>query len=342
LSKLARDKYIFLALGFLLLVGFAIDLALGPVDIPLSELWAAFSHGENAKYTYILHEIRIPKAITASLAGMALAVSGLLMQTFFRNPLAGPGILGITAGGSFGVALVMLGFGSVTSALSISNLPFSANWLLIIASVSGSMVVMFIVLAVAKRVQDQAVLLIVGLMIANITLAIVSIWQYFAHPDQIKDYLLWTFGSLGGVTNKQLGAYALTIIVGTLASFLLAKPLDQLILGERYAQSMGLNITRSRRFITIVACLLAGTVTAFCGPIGFIGIAVPHLAKGFIKSSNHRHLLLACIFLGAIVLLFCDVVSNAGYTIALPINAITALLGSPVVIWVIVKQKRLR
>lgn len=329
-------------LALLLVIGFVVDIVFGPVDISIKELWQAFFEPSESKYTYILNEIRIPKAITASLAGIALAISGLLMQTFFRNPLAGPSILGITAGGSFGVALVMLGLGSVTSAISISTLPISANWVLIVASVSGSMVVMFIVLAVARRIHDQAVLLIVGLMIANITLAIVSIWQYFAHPEQIKDYLLWTFGSLGGVSKQQLGAFSIAIGLGTISSFFLAKALDQLILGEKYAQSMGLNILQARRAITLCACILAGTVTAFCGPIGFVGIAVPHIAKALLKSSKHRHLIIGSLLIGAIVLLFCDVVSNAGYSVALPINAITALLGSPVVIWVIVKQKRLR
>ncbi|WP_207421252.1 FecCD family ABC transporter permease [Desertivirga brevis] len=328
-----------------LAICFIADIAFGTISIPFSEvvsiLFSKKSHDE--AWLYIIQEIRLPKAITAVLVGCGLSVSGLQMQTLFRNPLAGPSILGITAGASLGVALIMLSAGTITSIYTIKEMGLSGSWLLITASTVGAAIIMLAILAISASLRDNVVMLIVGVMIGNITLAIISIWQYFSSPEQIKEYLLWTFGSLGGVTKQHLIVLAVAVGIGLIVSFASSKLLDALLLGENYARSMGLTVNRARLLIICSTSLLAGSITAFCGPIGFVGIAVPHLARALFNTSNHRILIPACCLIGVGLMLICDIASQvAGSQTALPINVITSLIGSPVVIWVIVRNKNLR
>jgi len=329
----------------LLLFFFILDVALGSVEIPLKEVIRIFLSlgSDNEAWVYIVEKIRTPKAITAILVGCGLSVSGLQMQTLFRNPLAGPSVLGITAGASLGVALIMLSAGSVTSLYTIKELGISGSWLIIIASSVGAALIMMLIVAISTSLKDNIIMLIVGVMIANITLSIISIWQYFSAPDQIKEYLLWTFGSLGGVTEHHLHVLGIVVAIGLFISFASSKLLDALLLGENYARSMGLTVNRARILIICSTSILAGSITAFCGPIGFIGIAVPHLARSLFNTSNHRILIPGSCLIGTTLMLGCDIISQMpGSQTALPINVITALIGSPVVIWVIVSRNNLR
>ena len=328
-----------------LLVLFMVDVAWGPVKIPIKEVIKIFFSigSDNEAWVYIVDKIRIPKAITAVLVGCGLAVSGLQMQTLFRNPLAGPSVLGITAGASLGVALIMLSAGSITSLYTIQTLGINGSWLFIIASSVGAALIMLLVIAISSSLKDNVVMLIVGVMIANITLSIISIWQYFSAPDQIKEYLLWTFGSLAGVTENHLHVLIIVVVIGLLISFTSSKLLDALLLGENYARSMGLTVNRARILIICSTSILAGSITAFCGPIGFIGIAVPHLARSLFNTSSHRILIPGCCLIGTALMLLCDIISQLpGSQTTLPINIITALIGSPVVIWVIVGRNNLK
>lgn len=332
-------------LVFLLLAAFLLDVALGSVHIPVREVLRVLftSDSGNDTWIYIIEKIRLPKALTAIIVGCGLSVSGLQMQTLFRNPLAGPSVLGITAGASLGVALVMLSAGSITSLYTIKALGVSGSWLIILASSMGAGMIMVVIVSISSSLKDNVIVLIVGVMIGNITLSLISIWQYFSAPEQIKDYLIWTFGSLGGVTGNQLFILALVVFAGLLISFLSSKLLDALLLGDNYARSMGLTVKRARLLIIGSTSILAGGITAFCGPIGFIGIAVPHLARALFNTSNHRILIPACCLIGTVLMLICDIVSQLpGSQTVLPINVITALVGSPVVIWIIAGPKKLR
>lgn len=329
----------------ILLVAFLLDVALGSVHIPLKEVIKVLftSDSGNDTWVYIIEKIRLPKALTAIIVGCGLSVSGLQMQTLFRNPLAGPSVLGITAGASLGVALVMLSAGSITSLYTIKELGISGSWLIIVASSFGAALIMILIVSISSSLKDNVIVLIVGVMIGNITLSVISIWQYFSSPELIKDYLLWTFGSLGGVTGGQLGILAIVVFAGLLISFLSSKLLDALLLGDNYARSMGLTVKRARILIIGSTSILAGGITAFCGPIGFIGIAVPHLARALFNTSNHRILIPACCLIGTVLMLICDIVAQLpGSQTVLPINVITALVGSPVVIWIIAGPTKLR
>ncbi len=333
--------------GLLLLVAlcFILDVALGSVPIPLREVVSILSgHGsDNAAYIYIIEKIRLPKALTAVMVGCGLSVSGLQMQTLFRNPLAGPSVLGITSGASLGVALVMLSTGSITSLYTIKELGISGSWLIVLASTLGAAFILLLILAISARLKDNVIMLIVGVMIANITISIISIWQYFSAPEQIKEYLMWTFGSLGGVTETHLYVLASVVAFGLILSFSSSKLLDALLLGENYARSMGLTVNRARLLIIMSTSILAGGITAFCGPIGFIGIAVPHLARSLFHTSDHRALIPYCCLTGTALMLLCDIIAQLpGSQTVLPINVITALIGSPVVIWIIISRNSLR
>ena len=297
----------------------------------------------NEGWIYIIEKIRLPKAMTAVLVGCGLSVSGLQMQTLFRNPLAGPSVLGITAGASLGVALVMLSAGTITSLYTIKELGISGSWLIIVASSLGAALIMVMIVTISSSLKDNVIVLIIGVMIGNITLSIISIWQYFSSPELIKDYLMWTFGSLGGVTGEQLMILAIVVATGLLISYFSSKLLDALLLSDNYARSMGLTVQRARILIVGSTSLLAGGITAFCGPIGFIGIAVPHLARALFNTSSHRILIPACCLIGTALMLICDIVAQLpGSQTVLPINVITALVGSPVVIWIIAGPKKLR
>lgn len=335
-----------LGLSFLLCaLLFSLDVGLGSVKIPPFQVVRVLTgfETENELWTKIIFMIRLPKAISALLAGSALAVAGLQMQTLFHNPLAGPSVLGITAGASFGVALVMLSGGGAASIYAIQQLEIGGSWLIVIASALGAGIVMSLILLMSLRLKDNVSLLIIGIMIGNISISIVSIWQYFSEPEQIQDYLMWTFGSLGGVTTGQLSIFSGVVLLGLTLAFASSKSLNTLLLGENYARSLGLNIKITRFYLILTTSMLAGVVTGFCGPIAFIGIAVPHIARSVLNTSDHRVLIPATLIIGSLLMLGCDIIAQLpGSKYTLPINAITALLGSPIVVWVILKNRNLR
>lgn len=287
----------------------------------------------NASSTIIMH-YRLPKTITSIFAGAALGFAGLQMQTLFRNPLAGPFVLGISSGASLGVALLVLAGIGITGAL--------ASWSLAIASIVGSSIVLLLVLLVSINIKDSMSLLLIGLMFGAFTSAIVSVLQYFSSADDIQNFLFWTFGSTGNLSWFEMRVFIPVVVLGILIGYLQAKPLNALLLGENYAQSLGLEIKKVRIGLVISTSLLAGVVTAFCGPIAFLGLAVPHMSRIIFKSANHFILVPATLLLGSILLLLCDIIAQLpGIDLILPINAVTSLFGAPVVIWLIVKRKNL-
>lgn len=328
----------------LLLLAFLLDISIGSVKIPLGEVFRVLftSSSSDSTWKFIVEQIRLPKACTAVLVGCGLSVSGLQMQTLFRNPLADPSVLGISTGASLGVAAVMLTGGSMITMFAIRELGLPSSMLITIASCAGAGIVMAAVLLLSIRLKDNVLMLIIGLMISSLTMAVISVWQYFSSSEQVKDYLLWGFGSLGGVTGVQLIILGSVILVGLVMSWLSSKMLDAMLLGENYARSMGLNPQRARMVIICSSSLLAGSVTAFCGPIGFVGIAVPHITRLLFRTSSHRVQIPACCLIGTLLLLFCDVLSQLpGQQTVLPINIITALTGAPVVISLLLRQKNL-
>lgn len=320
----SRSAILFAMLAALTLFLFLLDLAVGAVAVPLGDVWAALTGGDCPRATAkIILNIRLIKAVVALLAGAALSVSGLQMQTLFRNPLAGPYVLGISSGASLGVALVVLaGFGS---SIGIAG----AAWL-------GAALVLVVIAAVGHRIKDIMVILILGMMFSSGVGAIVQILQYLSKEESLKAFVIWTMGSLGDVTFDQLAVLVPSIIAGLLLAVVTIKPLNLLLFGEEYAVTMGLNIRRSRGLLFLSTTLLAGTVTAFCGPIGFIGLAMPHVTRMLFRNSDHRVLVPGTVLSGAAVLLICDLVSKM---FTLPINAITALLGIPIVVWVVLRNK---
>ena len=320
----SRSVLLFTALAALTLFLFLLDLAVGAVAVPLGDVWAALTGGDCPRATAkIILNIRLIKAVVALLAGAALSVSGLQMQTLFRNPLAGPYVLGISSGASLGVALVVLA--GVGSSIGIAG----AAWL-------GAAIVLVVIAAVGHRIKDIMVILILGMMFSSGIGAVVQILQYVANDESLKMFVVWTMGSLGDVTFNQLAILIPSIIAGLLLAVVTIKPLNLLLFGEEYAVTMGLNVRRSRGLLFLSTTLLAGTVTAFCGPIGFIGLAMPHVTRMLFRNSDHRVLVPGTVLSGASVLLLCDLVSKL---FTLPINAITALLGSPIVVWVVLRNK---
>ena len=347
-ARAARRRQVrgLLALAALGALAFVLDVALGPVRIPLPlvvRLLLGHAPGADAATAFIVQQIRLPKALTALAVGSGLAVGGLQMQTLFRNPLADPSVLGLTAGAGLGVALVVLAGGSAAGGFAVRALGLSGSWALVLAATAGAALVMGLVLALAARVRDNVVMLIVGLMIASVAGAVVSLWQYFSAPEQLQAYLLWTFGALGGVTGTHLAVLAAAVGAGLGLAFASAKPLNALLLGEHYARSMGLDVRWARALIIASTSLLAGAVTAFCGPIGFVGLAVPHLTRALLRTSDHRVLLPATGLAGAALVLGCDCLAQLpGSSTALPINVITSLLGAPVVLWLVLRSRNIR
>ncbi len=327
-----RSTILFTLLATLCLLLFVVDLAVGSVAIPPSQVVATlFGRGSEVMQT-ILFDLRLVRAVVAVLAGMALSVSGLQMQVLFRNPLAGPYVLGVSAGASFGVALFLLGAPLLSLAISpeLQSLGTAgAAWI-------GSAVVLVAVVALARRIKDIMVMLILGIMLSSGVGAVVEIMQYFSGEVELKSYIVWTMGSLGDVTRPQLMVLAPIIVAGVVMAVAAIKPMNMLLAGERYAASMGLNISRSRNLILISTTLLAGTVTAFCGPIGFVGIAVPHIARMLFRSADHRILLPATILSGVAMLLVGDILAKY---FVLPINTITALMGIPIVIYIVTRHR---
>lgn len=339
MSKNKSYKLWFLVIGILLIICFFANISLGSVTIPTKEVFKSLvGNIDNESWHYIIHNYRLPKAFTAILVGSGLGISGLLMQTLFRNPLAGPFVLGISSGASLGVAMVILGAGifSGLAALLISK------WTLVLAASFGSFLVLLAVLAVATKVRDSMAILIIGLMFGSITAAVVSVLSYFSSAQKLQQYIFWGFGSLGNLSWYELTVFFIIYLFGILLSIFSIKALDTLLLGENYAKSLGLNIKKSRLIIILATSLLAGTITAFSGPIAFIGLAIPHMVRQIFITSNHRILLPAVFIFGAIVMLVCDTIAqlpSSDYT--LPINAITSLIGAPVVIWLLVKKRKM-
>ena len=336
-------------LALIALAVFMLSLAVGSVRIPIDEIVSVLLGGDASKpaWAIIVLKFRLPKALTAMLAGAALSVSGLQMQTLFRNPLAGPFVLGISSGASLGVALTVLlagvavGLGGSTSLLA--GISLAGDTSLALSAIMGSGLVLLLVMSVARKVQSGMTILILGLMFGYTTSALVSVLIYFSVAERIQAYISWTFGSFGGVTWRQLQVMAPAIVLGLAGGHLLMKPLNALLLGETYALSLGLNVGRVRLGVIGSSAVLAGVVTAFCGPIGFLGIAVPHLCRSLLHTSDHRLLLPAVSFMGATLALGADIVAGLpGSQLTLPLNAVTALLGAPVVIWVILRQRNLR
>jgi iron complex transport system permease protein len=319
-----------------------LNISLGQVAIPVKEIFKSLLGGNASKDTweYIIINFRLPKAIVAILVGMGLSISGLLMQTLFRNPLAGPYVLGLSSGSSLGVAMVILGAGMLP--------PFLYTFLvssygIILASCLGSFLVLIMVLIVSRKLRDTMTILIVGMMFSSFTSAIVGVLTYFTSAEQLQKYTFWSMGSIGNVSWQNILILTIAVILGLLLSLVSLKPLDALLLGENYARSMGLNISKTRYIIIIATSILAGSITAFAGPIAFIGLAVPHLAKLLFQTSNHKILFWSTLLIGAIIMLFCDMVSQLpGFDFTLPINAITSIIGAPIVIWLLVRKKSLQ
>jgi len=336
-----RNSLLFLSLSLLLLLALLLNISLGQVAIPFKEVIKSLfgSHASKETWEYIIVNFRLPKAITAILVGIGLSISGLLMQTLFRNPLAGPYVLGLSSGSSLGVAFVILGAGILP--ISLANFLLS-SYGIILASCLGSFMVLLMVLSISKFLRDTMTILIAGLMFSSFASAIVSILTYFSSAEKLQKFTFWSMGSIGNVSWPNLLILFIAICIGLLISLFSIKSLDGLLLGENYAKSLGLNIKKSRRMIILATSILAGSITAFAGPIAFIGLAVPHLSKLIFQTSNHLILFWSTIIIGAIIMLFCDMVSQMpGFDFTLPINAITSIVGAPIVIWLLVRKNRL-
>ena len=319
--------------GVLVVLLFAADLFTGSVSLSASQIWDALTGADSCSESTrrIVIDIRLVKAAVALLAGAALSVSGLQMQTLFNNPLAGPYLLGISSGASLGVALFIMGAPALGLSAAMSTLGIAgAAWI-------GAAAVLAAIAAASRRIKDIMVILILGMMISSGISAIVQILQYLSRESALKAYVIWTMGSLGDVTTRQLVLLAPAVIAGLILGIVTIKPLNLLLLGEEYAVTMGLDTRRSRNLIFLSTTLLAGTITAFCGPIGFIGLAMPHVTRMLLRNSDHRVLLPATAITGAAVMLLCDIVSKA---FTLPVNAITSMLGIPVVVWVVLSNAK--
>ncbi len=335
-----KYRFSLLLLLLLVLATAFLNIGFGSVSIPFEDVISVLFNGEAGKesWNYIILEYRLPKAITAILTGSGLAVSGMLMQTMFRNPLAGPYVLGLSSGASLGVALVIMGasiFGGIASVLMLSN------WGLVIASSLGSLLVMLAVMLASVRLKDTMAILIIGLMFASLSSAVVSVLSYFSPADNLQQYIFWSLGSVGDLSWQEVGILFIFWALGIILAVSCIKNLNSLLLGEQYAKSLGLQINRNRAAIIIATSLLAGSITAFAGPIAFVGLAVPHLIRQVIPVNDHRILLPAVIFGGSILMLLCDIVAQLpGSEYTLPINAITSLVGAPVVIWLLVRKRK--
>lgn len=334
-------KIPFIALVLALIVCFILNISLGSVSIPFKDTLKAILGGElaNESWNYIVWNYRVPKAFTAILVGSGLALSGLLMQTLFRNPLAGPFVLGISSGASLGAALLIMGtalFANLFSYGVVNDVSLA------VAASLGSFLVLLVVVVVSYRIKDTMALLIIGLMFGSITAAIVSVLSYFTDAEKLQQYIYWSFGSVGNLSWSQLLLLLTIILIGVFLSVFSIKSLNALLLGENYARSLGVNLKRSRYTIIIATGLLAGGITAFAGPIAFIGLAVPHLTRQIFNTTDHRVLVPTVLIYGAILMLICDTIAQLPTSAnVLPINAITSIVGAPVVIWLLVRKKKM-
>lgn len=313
------------------------DLCLGNIRIPLADVWDALFHPQThaSIHTDIVLNFRLPKALTAIIAGSALSVSGLMMQTMFRNPLAGPDVLGVNSGASLGVALlVMLG--------SMGGIVFgSTSWSIILAAILGAFLVLILILIISRRMPDIVSLLIVGMMLGYIASSVVSLLQSLSNPESLKLFVVWTFGSLSAVSWQMMPVLGAIFIFGIFLAFLMCKEMDVLMLGESYAQTLGISLPRVRFMLILTTALLSGGITAFAGPISFVGITVPHIARGLVKDWSHRRLLPLCMLCGSSLLLVCDILSQMPvFNASFPINSITSLVGAPIIIWIMLKNRK--
>ncbi len=329
-----------LALGVVIVALFVLNILVGSVSIPAEDIARIlFTDGADVKpsWRYIILQSRLPQALTALLAGGALAVSGLMLQTAFRNPLAGPSVFGINSGAGLGVALVMLWLGGSFSAGSLSISGFLA---VLVAAFIGAMSVMAVIFFFSTVVRSHVLLLIIGIMIGYISNSAISLLNFFATDEGVRSYMVWGMGSFGGVSRAMMPYFAGVSLLALLASLLLIKPLNALLLGDRYAQNLGINIIRVRNWLLVITGVLTAIVTAFCGPVAFIGLAVPHMARLLLRSDNHRVLMPATILMGAVIALLCNVLCFLpGESGVIPLNAITPLIGAPVIIYVITKGR---
>lgn len=319
-----------------------LNISLGSVFIPFKDIISALFTGESSKlsWTYIILDYRLPKAFTAILVGAGLGVSGLLMQTFFRNPLAGPYVLGLSSGAGLGVALLLMG--SSLLGLGFSHSLWFSKTSIIMASSLGSILVMLAILLTSAKISDSMALLIIGLMFASLTGAVVNVLSYFSTSEELQQFIFWSLGSLGDLTWSEVSILSVFWIFGMLICLLLIKPLDALLIGEPYAKSLGVNIKRLRYLTVLATCILTGSITAFAGPIAFVGLAIPHLVRLVLKTNRHLLMLPSVVFCGAIVMLICDSIAQLpGSNFTLPINAVTSLFGAPIVIRLILKSRQL-
>lgn len=338
MRNLRNIIYIIIALVGAILM----NISLGSVSIPFDEVLSAVFRGQSSEstWTYIITNYRLPKAITAIFVGSGLGVSGLLMQTFFRNPLAGPYVLGLSSGAGLGVALLLMGSSFLGVGFS-SSIWFSKT-ALILASSLGSILVMLAILITSAKIRDSMALLIIGLMFASLTGAVVNVLSYFSASDDLQQYVFWSLGSLGDLSWQEVGLLSGFWFIGIGFCFFLIKPLDALLIGESYAKSLGVNIKKLRYTLVIATCVLTGSITAFAGPIAFIGLAIPHLIRLIFKTNNHLVMIPAVCCGGALLMLLCDSISQLpGSDYTLPINAVTSLFGAPVVIWLILRARQL-
>ena len=333
-----NTRLIFSSLVLLVAIFLILDVFFGSVSIKASDVIKAIFTNADSNFEIIILKFRLPKAITALTVGVALSLSGLQMQTVFRNPMAGPYVLGISSGASLGVAFVILGFSSNITTVSLSGL---GNWILVAASWIGAGAVMLLIMVISSKVKDIMTILILGIMLSSGISAIVTIMQYFSNETMLKAYVIWTMGSLGNLTASQLNVLLISVLAGVIMSLFSSKMLNALLLGENYASSIGLNVRIARAVIFTCTSILAGSVTAFCGPIGFIGIAVPHIVRILFKTSDHKILIPGTILMGGAVMLISDIISQLpGSESVLPVNAVTSLIGIPVVIWVILRNRK--
>ncbi len=328
-----------LSISLLIVILLCVSLLVGAVDIPADKVVDIVMGKESGKasWDYIVLQSRLPQALTAMLCGSSLAISGLMLQTAFRNPLAGPSVFGINSGASLGVALVMLYLGGSITAGSFSLTGFFA---VLAAAFVGAMVVMIVIFLFSTVVKDNVMLLIIGIMIGYIASSAISLLNFFATEEGVQSYMVWGLGNFGGVSMKQMPAFAIVSVIGLACSLLFIKPLNALLLGEKYARNLGVNTQRLRNNLLLVTGLLTAISTAFCGPVGFIGLAVPHVARMILNTDNHKSLMPATILTGAAVAMICNIITvlpgNAGI---IPLNAVTPLMGAPVIIYVILSQK---
>jgi ABC-type Fe3+-siderophore transport system, permease component len=312
---------------------------MGSVSIPVEDTFRILMGADDVKpsWQYIILDARLPQALTAILCGGALAASGLLLQTAFRNPLAGPSIFGINSGAGLGVALVMLFLGGSISAGSVSLSGFVA---VLVAAFVGAMLVMMLIFFFSTIVRNHVMLLIIGIMIGYISNSAISLLNFFATDEGVRSYMVWGMGSFGGVSMKMMPVFASITLLGLVGSLLLIKPLNALMLGDRYAENLGINIIKTRNWLLIVTGILTAITTAFCGPVAFIGLAVPHIARLLLTTDNHRSLLPATILMGGVIALLCNLITILpGENGVIPLNAVTPIMGAPVIIYVILKRK---